>query len=143
MLHRLLHKAFRKVGLQILLLTLLIVFFGATSTLALVPYDTIKGTISDPAKPWNGTPWAVVKPISGWNGTIILDLDGSSVGNVTEFSKFSGTIQWLLDHGYAYGGTNRNLVAYNFPQAVENLVTVRSNFISHYGVDTLAYNCMG
>ena len=42
--------------------------------------------------------------------------------------------RWLLDHGYAYGGTNRNPVAYNFPQPVENLVTVRSNFISHYGV---------
>jgi len=116
----------------ILLLAVMVTGLGVTISFA-VPYDTIKGTISDPGKPWDTTPWAVVKPTTGWNGTIILDLDGSSVGNVTDFSKFSATIRWLLDHGYAYGGTNRNLVAYNFPQAVENLVTVRSKFIGQYG----------
>jgi pimeloyl-ACP methyl ester carboxylesterase len=124
MLRNIMCKGFGRFRPQILLMVLFIAIFGATSAFAVVPYETISGTLPD------ATPWAVVTPISGWNGTIILDLDGNSVRQPT----LSKTVGWLLDHGYAYGGTNRSPVAYNFPQAVENLVTVRSNFIAQYGV---------
>lgn len=124
MLHKLTHKGFGRFRVQILLMALFIAIFIATSALALVPYEIISGTLPDT------TPWAVVKPISNWNSTIILDLDGNAVRPPT---PLSATVQWLLDHDYAYGGTNRSPVAYNFPKAVENLVTVRSLFSAQYG----------
>lgn len=123
MLHKLLHRCFGKFQVQVLFLALFIAILSATSTFALVPYDLVTGTLADT------TPWAVVKPQSDWNGTIILDLDGNSVRGT-----LNKTVQWLLDHGYAYGGTNRTVVGYDFQQAVENLVTVRSLFGAQYGV---------
>jgi pimeloyl-ACP methyl ester carboxylesterase len=133
MLRNPMFKGFGRFRVQILLIALFIAVFSATSALAVVPYDTISGTLPD------ATPWAMVKPISNWNGTIILDLDGSSVklpppSVPNPNPAQSKVVQWLLDHGYAYGGTNRLLVAYNFPKAVENLVTVRSLFSAQYGV---------
>ncbi len=92
-------------------------------------YDLIKGTLSD-----DGTPWAVIAPLNlqTWNGTIILDLDGASVGGT---QPLSAAVKWLLANGYAYGGTNRSPVNYDFPKAVEHLVTVRGFFIDHVGKD--------
>ena len=114
----------RKFGLK-LLMAIFVISFSTASSFALVPYDLITGTLPDT------TPWAVVKPVPNWNSTIILDLDGNSVRGP---APLSATVQWLLDHGYAYGGTTRSPVAYNFPQAVENLVTVRTLFSEEYGV---------
>jgi pimeloyl-ACP methyl ester carboxylesterase len=101
---------------------------------AQVQYETIIGTLSD-----DGTPWAVVtpKPLTSWNGTIILDLDGNSVR-----TSLSSAQNWLLVNGYAYGGTNRSPVNYNFVKAVDHLVTVRQEFINYYGqtpVRTIAW----
>ena len=124
MLRKLIHKGLGRFRTQILLMALFVAIFSATSAFAVVLYDTITGTLADT------TPWAVVKPTSDWNGTIILDLDGNAVRS----PSLSTAVQWLLDHGYAYGGTNRSPVAYDFPQAVENLVTVRSEFINYYGL---------
>jgi hypothetical protein len=92
---------------------------------ALPAYELIKGTLPD-----DGTPWAVVtpSPLSLWNGAIILDLDGNSVR-----TSLSQTVQWLLSQGYAYGGTNRSPVGYNFTRAADHLVAVRQNFIDYYG----------
>ena len=114
----------RKFGLK-LLMAIFVISVSTASSFALVPYDLITGTLPDT------TPWAVVKPVPNWNSTIILDLDGNSVRGP---APLSATVQWLLDHGYAYGGTTRSPVAYNFPQAVENLVTVRTLFSEEYGV---------
>src|SRR4030042_492092 len=112
MLPQLIHKGLGKFRTQILLTASFAVIFSATSTLAVVPYETITGQFTDGPPP---TQWAVVKPIENWNGTIILDLDGNSVRG-----SLSKAVQWLLDHGYAYGGTTRSPVNYDFPQAVEN-----------------------
>ena len=114
----------RKFGLK-LLMAIFVISLTTTSSFALVPYDLITGTLADT------TPWAVVKPTPNWNGTIILDLDGNSVRGP---APLSATVQWLLDHGYAYGGTTRSPVGYNFPQAVENLIAVRTEFVNHYGL---------
>ncbi len=125
MVYKTLHTSFSKLRIYILLLALILFVFGATSAFAVVAYDTIKGTLPDT------TSWAVVKPQTGWNGTIILDLDGNSVRGPAPLNT---TVKWLLDHGYAYGGTTRSPVNYNFPQAVENLITVRNEFINAFGV---------
>ncbi len=125
MVHKTLHKSFGQLRIHVLFLALFVFVFGATSAFAVVLYDTIKGTLADT------TQWAVVKPQTNWNGTIILDLDGNSVRGPAPLST---TVKWLLDHGYAYGGTTRSPVNYNFPQAVENLITVRNEFITAFGV---------
>jgi len=125
MVHKTLHSSFGKLRIHILFLALFIFVFGAASTFAVVPYDIIKGNLADT------TPWAIVKPQANWNGTIILDLDGNSVRGPAPLST---TVKWLLDHGYAYGGTTRSPVNYNFPQAVANLISVRNEFINAFGV---------
>jgi pimeloyl-ACP methyl ester carboxylesterase len=88
-------------------------------------YSIIQGNLPD-----DGTPWAVVTPdpLELWNGTIILDLDGNSVR-----TTLSLTVQWLLSNGYAYGGTTRSPVGYNFTKAAAHLVEVRQDFIDYYG----------
>jgi pimeloyl-ACP methyl ester carboxylesterase len=92
---------------------------------AQVSYTIITGSLPD-----DGTPWAVVtpEPLELWNGTIILDLDGNSVR-----TSLSPTVKWLLSNGYAYGGTTRSPVGYNFMKAVDHLVEVRQNFVDYYG----------
>ncbi len=103
------------------------VLVSSASAQAQATYDLIKGTLSD-----DSTPWAVVAPmpLSSWNGTIILDLDGSSVGGT---QPLSSAVKWLLANVYAYGGTNRAPVNYNFPKAVDHLIQVRQFFIDHAG----------
>jgi hypothetical protein len=119
---------FHRLGRSWLQLVLVVaLFMGLVATAsAQVSYDTIIGTLSD-----DGTQWAMVtpKPLALWNGTIILDLDGNSVRQ-----SLSTAINWLLAHGYAYGGTTRSPVNYNFVKAVDHLVTVRQAFINYYGL---------
>jgi len=119
---------FHRLGRSWLQLVLVVaLFMGLVATAsAQVSYDTITGTLSD-----DGTQWAMVtpKPLALWNGTIILDLDGNSVRQ-----SLSSTVKWLLAYGYAYGGTTRSPVNYNFVKAVDHLVTVRQAFINYYGL---------
>jgi pimeloyl-ACP methyl ester carboxylesterase len=79
---------------------------------------TISGKLAD------GTSYSVSKP-ENWNGELILDLDGAIPAR--------GFTRWLLDHGYAQGGTNRTVCGYNFPQCVDNLVEVRRLFAERFG----------
>lgn len=81
--------------------------------------ETISGKLPD------GTPYAVHKP-TPWDGTIVLDLDGAMN------PKMSPKIAWLTQHEYAYGGTTRNITGYDFRQAVDNLVAVRSIFAEQF-----------
>jgi hypothetical protein len=81
--------------------------------------ETISGNLDD------GTPYAVHKP-APWNGTIVLDLDGAGITGAR--------LDWMTRHGYAVGGTSRNIVGYNFKKAVENLITVRGIFSEKYGM---------
>jgi len=75
--------------------------------------EAISGNLDD------GTPYVVHKP-TPWNGTIVLDLDGGGIRGAR--------LDWMTRHGYAVGGTSRNIVGYNFKKAVENLMTVRGIF---------------
>lgn len=105
-------------------------------------YDEIRGMLAD------GTPWTVRKP-ANWNGTILLDLDGAGMlpsapppgynpaampARPVSTTPFAGMKQWQFLQGYALGGTTREPVGYNFPQAVENLVEVRRQFIAKFGM---------
>ncbi len=81
--------------------------------------ETISGKLPD------GTPYAVHKPAQ-WNGTIVLDLDGATN------PRISPKIAWLIQNGYAYGGTTRNIPGYDFRRAVDNLVAVRSIFAGQF-----------
>ena len=113
---------------QLLLIILLTgLLAGIASANAVPKHDLIKGTLED-----DGTLWAVVTPlpIASWNGTIILDLDGNGVRG--DRRPLRTLVKWLLANGYAYGGTTRSPVNYDFPKAVDHLVTVRNNFITHY-----------
>lgn len=81
---------------------------------------TISGKLAD------GTSYRVTKP-ENWNGTVVLDLDGG-------IPPTRGFTLWMLDHGYAQGGTTRGACGYNFPQCVDNLVEVRRLFGERFGV---------
>jgi hypothetical protein len=110
---------------KFILFTVLFVSIVSTSmSFAVVPNELITGTLAD-----DGTQWAVVtpKPIGAWNGTLILDLDGNAVR-----TNLNLTVQWLLEKGYAYGGTARSPVNYRFDKAVDHLVTVRKAFMDYY-----------
>jgi hypothetical protein len=42
-------------------------------------------------------------------------------------------VQWLIAHGYAYGGIDRTIVTYRYDLGATNLAMVREEFIKHYG----------
>jgi hypothetical protein len=69
-----------------------------------------------------------VKPAQ-WNGTLVLDLD--FINNPS--APPSAIEQWMVEHGYAIGGISREPIAYRFPQAVDDLLTVRTMFIERWG----------
>lgn len=60
-----------------------------------------------------------------WNGTVFIDLD--YVGS----SRLESA--WLLDHGYAVGGTERNTVGYAYQQAAENMTEALERFQARFG----------
>jgi pimeloyl-ACP methyl ester carboxylesterase len=94
----------------------------------------IEGTLPD------GTSWAMLKPAQ-WNGTMIVDLDGAGFGAMRApgVPRVAGPPQpgpfvvWLLSQGYAYGGTMREPVGYDFPKAVGNLLEVRRLATAQWG----------
>lgn len=104
--------------------------------------EIINGVLDD------GTLWAVAKP-ANWNGTVILDLDGANfiarrnrpgsqsppaaAGGATIADYFSGLDAWLLEGGYAYGGITREPVSYDYPRAVEYMLTARDRAIEAWG----------
>jgi pimeloyl-ACP methyl ester carboxylesterase len=128
MLQNLMFKGFSRFRAQIVVVALFIAIFSAATVFAAdAPYAVTQGTLYD------NTRWAVAKP-DPWNGTIILDLDGSSVR-----LSINKTVRWLLNNGYAYGGITRTSepgnanTDYNFTVPVEKLVQVRQLFIQNYG----------
>ncbi len=92
-----------------------------TPSTAAAAVETISGKLAD------GSPYAIYKPTQ-WSGTLILDLDGA---DRTINPKAGAKVKWLTQHGYAFGGTTRNIVGYDFRQAVENLIMVRSILAQH------------
>ena len=76
----------------------------------------------------DGSNYRVVKPAQ-WNGTLVLDLD--FINNPT--APPSAIEQWMVANGYAIGGISREPIAYRFPQAVDDLLTVRTMFIERWG----------
>src|SRR5690349_3991535 len=77
----------------------------------------------------DGSNYRVVKPAQ-WNGTLVLDLD--FINNPS--APPSAIEQWMVAGGYAIGGISREPIAYRFPQAVDDLLTVRTMFIDRWSV---------
>jgi pimeloyl-ACP methyl ester carboxylesterase len=84
--------------------------------------DALAGKLAD------GSNYRVVRPAQ-WNGTLVLDLD--FINNPS--APPSAIEQWMVASGYAIGGISREPIAYRFPQAVDDLLTVRAMFIDHWG----------
>jgi hypothetical protein len=86
--------------------------------------DLISGVYPD------GTRWGMQKP-ANWNGTVIVDLDGAPPATPT--GRANPFNAWLLSKGYAVGGITREPVGYDFPKAVDYLLTVRQAAIDRWG----------
>ena len=84
--------------------------------------EALAGKLAD------GSNYRVVKPAQ-WNGTLVLDLD--FINNPS--APPSAIEQWMVASGYAIGGISREPIAYRFPQAVDDLLTVRAMFIDRWG----------
>ncbi len=76
----------------------------------------------------DGSNYRVVKP-ARWNGTLVLDLDFANNPSAPP----SVMERWMAANGYAIGGISREPVAYRFPQAVDDLLAVRTLFIDRWG----------
>ena len=116
--------------------TLLMTGLAPAPASAAAGYEVIGGNL-----PSDGQLWQVAtpQPLQNWNGTLILDLDGATA---ISGGFNSGLFMWLVGHGYAYGGTNRDKVTYRYDVSADHLVEVRQNFISHYSLTpsrTIAY----
>ena len=85
------------------------------------PPEALAGMLPD------GSNYRVVKP-ARWNGTLVLDLDFAN--NLS--APPSVMERWMTANGYAIGGISREPVAYRFPQAVDDLVAVRTLFIDRW-----------
>jgi hypothetical protein len=128
------------------MLTALIVAIVVAGPLAAQPapvgLQIIDGMLDD------GTRWAVARP-ANWNGTVILDLDGAGFASrrnrpgaeaavATQAAPrvedyFSGFNAWLMEGGFAYGGISREPVGYDYPLAVEHMLTARDQAIEAWG----------
>jgi hypothetical protein len=105
--------------LVVLCATLLMTGLATAPASAAVGYEVIGGNL-----PSDGQLWQVAtpQPLQNWNGTLILDLDAAT-GISGGFN--SGLFMWLVGHGYAYGGTNRDKVTYRYDISADHLVEVR------------------
>ncbi|WP_235008190.1 alpha/beta hydrolase [Microbacterium timonense] len=63
---------------------------------------------------------------SDWNGTVFVDLDFAG-------GPVSAAQQELIDRGYAYGGTTRNVTGWNLSGAVENQIEALDAFADAVG----------
>lgn len=76
----------------------------------------------------DGSNYRVVKPPT-WNGTLLLDLDFAN----NPAAPPSAIEQWMVANGYAIGGISREPIAYRFPQAVDDLLAVRTMVVERWG----------
>ena len=95
---------------------------GQVRSAATPPPQALAGTLPD------GSNYRVVRP-AVWNGTLVLDLDFINNPSAPP-SPIEG---WMLENGYAIGGISREPIAYRFPEAVDDLLTVRRMFIERLG----------
>ena len=112
-------------------LAIVAVLLGAGSTFVLGQKDERKnGAVVDALAGMlpDGSNYRVVKP-TPWNGTLVLDLD--FINNPS--APPSPIEQWMVANGYAIGGISREPIAYRFPQAVDDLLMVRTMFIDRWG----------
>jgi len=86
--------------------------------------EELSGSLPD------GTPWRVQKP-DNWNGYLTLDLDFAGLPGAPP--RPSPMRDWMLAQGYAMGGVAREPVGYDFPKAVDYLLTVRAQFVQRWG----------
>jgi hypothetical protein len=95
---------------------------GSSASASASAADALSGKLPD------GSNYRVVKPPQ-WNGTLVLDLDFAN----TPAAPPSAIEQWMLASGYAIGGISREPIAYRFPQAVDDLLAVRTMFVDRWG----------
>jgi hypothetical protein len=94
--------------------------------------EAIAGKLAD------GSNFRVVKP-DRWNGTLVLDLDFANNPSAPP----SLIERWMTANGYAIGGISREPVAYRFPQAIDDLLDVRTRFIAKWGATPTRTLSMG
>ncbi len=115
---------------RLLPLAIVAILVGVSSTFVL---GQASGREGEPAvealagKLPDGSNYRVVRPAQ-WNGTLVLDLD--FINNPS--APPSAIEQWMVANGYAIGGISREPIAYRFPQAVDDLLTVRTMFIDRW-----------
>lgn len=92
---------------------------GVTTATADEPaVASLSGSLDD------GTAFAFDAP-ADWNGTVFVDLDYVGSSRVES--------EWLLEHGYAVGGTERNTVGYEYSQAADNMVEALRRYEDEFG----------
>jgi pimeloyl-ACP methyl ester carboxylesterase len=79
----------------------------------------IEGTLAD------STAYRFVVP-ADWNGTVFVNLDFAG-------GSPSGAQQELIDRGYAYGGTTRNVTGWRLSDAVDNQIEALDAFAAAVG----------
>lgn len=83
------------------------------------PDQIIEGTLAD------STAYRFVVP-ADWNGTVFVNLDFAG-------GSPSGAQQELIDRGYAYGGTTRNVTGWRLSDAVDNQIEALDAFAAAVG----------
>jgi hypothetical protein len=91
---------------------------GVWQRIGLGPKRTVTFTLAD------GTTWRADIP-ENWNGTVFTDLDHVPALPTLPVSAWK---RYLLESGYAFIGTERNTVAYNYGQAIDNQVETLGEF---------------
>jgi hypothetical protein len=114
------------------LLAVVVPVIGAQAPDVAAAPEAIAGKLPD------GSNFRAVKPAK-WNGTLVLDLD--FVNNPA--APPSVMEQWMTANGYAIAGISREPVAYRFPQAIDDLLDVRTRFIAKWGTTPARTLSMG
>jgi pimeloyl-ACP methyl ester carboxylesterase len=115
-------------GLILVLFLMSLLFNGFRSDVCLAQAESAEaytGKLSDAKSDYN----ILVPP--NWNGTVFVSLDTLAAPSRRESEKV--VRDWLLNHGYAVAGTDRNTVGWNFKYAAANVVEVLDTFIKLVG----------
>jgi pimeloyl-ACP methyl ester carboxylesterase len=111
------------------------VFFSLIFYILLVPYPTPGWTQETMATPYTGklsdgkSSYNFLVP-QNWNGTVLVSLDTLGYWGEPKDITIKG---WLLDHGYALAGTDRESVGWNLSYAAANVVETLDTFIKLVG----------
>lgn len=102
----------------------------AAATAAVLATTAVPAAAEEPDRVTQGqlsdsTAYRFVVP-ADWNGTVFVDLDFAG-------GPVSAAQQALIDRGYAYGGTTRNVTGWRLGDAVENQIEALDAFADAVG----------